>query len=90
MDNLSFREYSKETAWMQHAKCHGADPERFFPTESTGVDDARRVCAECPVQVECLEYALDNRIDLGIWGGVSQRERKRILSRRRGTVTAET
>jgi WhiB family redox-sensing transcriptional regulator len=44
---------------------------------------ARRICASCPVQHECLEYALRNRIDHGVWGGCSERERRRILKRRR-------
>jgi WhiB family redox-sensing transcriptional regulator len=46
------------------------------------VDAARRVCADCPVKTECLEYALANRIDHGVWGGTSERERRRILKAR--------
>jgi WhiB family redox-sensing transcriptional regulator len=48
-----------------------------------GVDVARRICAECPVQAPCLEYALVERIDHGVWGGASERERRRILRQRR-------
>jgi WhiB family redox-sensing transcriptional regulator len=79
-----------ETAWMEKARCRGSDPERFFPSPGTGFELARQVCAECPVQSECLEYALTNRIDLGVWGGVSQRERKRILQRRRKLAAGGT
>ena len=53
---------------------------------------ARRICAECPVKAPCLEYALQNRIDHGVWGGASERERRRIARRRRlsGSPTAST
>jgi WhiB family redox-sensing transcriptional regulator len=47
------------------------------------VDAARRICADCPVKAPCLEYALANRIDHGVWGGTSERERRRILRKRR-------
>jgi WhiB family transcriptional regulator, redox-sensing transcriptional regulator len=73
----------KEQAWMASARCRGVNPEEFFPTGTIGVEAAQRVCAECPVRVECLEYALAERIDQGVWGGASQRERRRILRRRR-------
>jgi WhiB family redox-sensing transcriptional regulator len=49
---------------------------------------AQRECAECSVRTECLEYALVNRIEHGVWGGVSERERRRILQRRRRSVVA--
>jgi WhiB family redox-sensing transcriptional regulator len=51
-----------------------------------GVEVARRICADCPVRQSCLEYALANRIDHGVWGGCSERERRRILKRRRISV----
>jgi len=47
------------------------------------VEVARRICVDCPVKQPCLEYALENRIDHGVWGGCSERERRRILKRRR-------
>jgi WhiB family redox-sensing transcriptional regulator len=68
---------------MLRAKCREAAPGQFFPSDGVGVDQARRVCAECPVQSECLEYALAYRIDHGVWGGCSERERRRILRQRR-------
>jgi len=69
--------------WMSRAICRDAAPGAFFPSDGVGVERARRVCAACPVKAECLEYALDYRIDHGIWGGCSERERRRILRRRR-------
>ena len=74
-------------AWMLHARCRGAAPTEFFPSDGIGVEVAQRVCATCPVQSECLEYALEHRIEHGVWGGASERERRRILRRRRGIVT---
>jgi len=71
---------------MLRAKCREAAPGEFFPSDGVGVDQARRVCAQCPVQTECLEYALAYRIDHGVWGGCSERERRRILRQRRITA----
>ncbi len=76
-----------EFTWMRDAKCRGIDPAEFFPSDGLGVDHARRVCDDCPVRAECLEYALEFRIEHGVWGGASERERRRILRRRRGDVT---
>jgi WhiB family transcriptional regulator, redox-sensing transcriptional regulator len=72
-----------EYAWMLHARCRGVKPTEFFPSDGTGVESAQRVCQECEVRVECLEYALMHRIEHGVWGGASERERRRILRRRR-------
>lgn len=72
-----------DTAWMADGKCRDLPPAMFFPSDGVGVDQARRVCADCPVREPCLEYALYNRIDHGVWGGASERERRRIARRRR-------
>ncbi len=72
-----------DETWMHHGSCREEPPARFFPNDGVGVDAARRVCATCPVKAECLEYALVHRIDPGVWGGTSERERRRILKRRR-------
>jgi WhiB family redox-sensing transcriptional regulator len=74
------------TEWMAAGKCHELPPEIFFPSDGIGVQEAQRICAECPVAEACLEYALANRIDHGVWGGRSERERRRILRRRRAAV----
>ena len=72
-----------DTNWMGRGNCRDEVPARFFPSDGVGVDQARRICATCPVQEPCLEYALEQRIDHGVWGGASERERRRILKRRR-------
>lgn len=79
--------------WMEHAACRGIDPNLFFPTRPEGagtggeVEAAKKVCAGCPVREECLEYALDNGEKFGIFGGKSERERRR-LRRGRGRRVA--
>ena len=73
-----------DTEWMARGKCKEVAPDLFFPSDGMGVLVAQRICAECPVASACLEYALDNHIDHGVWGGASERERRRILRRRRG------
>jgi WhiB family redox-sensing transcriptional regulator len=77
------------TAWMVDGNCRLYPPATFFPSDGVGVDKARKICNGCPVVAPCLEYALDHRIDHGVWGGCSERERRRILKRRRMTVVAE-
>lgn len=72
-----------EHEWMRHAACRDCSPVRFFPSDGVGVEVAKRTCGECCVRLECLEYALAHRIDHGVWGGCSERERRRILRRRR-------
>ena len=75
---------SDETrAWMARARCRGLSPAEFFPFDGSGVEHAKSLCAECPVRVSCLEHALANGIDHGVWGGTSERERRKIASRRR-------
>jgi WhiB family redox-sensing transcriptional regulator len=76
-------EASMDADWMTRGRCRDIPPSMFFPSDGVGVDVARRICAECPVQAPCLEYALVERIDHGVWGGASERERRRILRQRR-------
>ncbi len=68
--------------WMLRAKCRGVAPGEFFPSDGVGVERAMRVCEGCAVREDCLEYALEHRIEHGVWGGASERERRRILRRR--------
>ena len=63
-------------------------PATFFPSDGVGVDKARKICVGCPVKDECLEHALEHRIEHGVWGGCSERERRRILKRRRDDDTS--
>jgi WhiB family transcriptional regulator, redox-sensing transcriptional regulator len=72
-----------DTTWMARANCRDVPPETMFPSDGAGVEIALRICADCPVREPCLEYALGNRIDHGVWGGASERERRRIAQRRR-------
>lgn len=75
-----------ETAWMARGNCRNYPPAVFFPSDGVGVDRARKICATCKVISECLEYAVGNHIDHGVWGGASERERRRIAKRRRIAV----
>ena len=77
-----------ENEWMAQGNCADKPPTLFFPSDGVGVDVARKICATCPVQAPCLEYALAERIDHGVWGGCSERERRRIAKRRRVAATA--
>jgi WhiB family redox-sensing transcriptional regulator len=74
---------SMTSEWMARGKCKEVAPDLFFPNDGMGVLLAQRICGECPVAEACLEYALANHIDHGVWGGASERERRRILRRRR-------
>ena len=64
--------------WMLEARCLDADPEAFFPEKGGSTREAKRICAICPVQQDCLTYALRNDERFGIWGGMSERERRRL------------
>lgn len=72
-----------ELAWQTDALCAQTDPEAFFPEKGGSTREAKRVCAACLVRQECLDYAMDNDERFGIWGGLSERERRR-LRRERG------
>jgi WhiB family redox-sensing transcriptional regulator len=70
--------------WQQRAPCAQTDPESFFPEKGGSVREAKRICAGCEVRAECLEYALAQDERFGIWGGLSERERRPL---RRGTTS---
>src|SRR5438094_7301592 len=72
-----------DTEWMSIGKCRDVHPAVFFPSDGVGVEVARKLCADCPAKAACLEYAIANRIDHGVWGGASERERRRIMRQRR-------
>lgn len=67
-----------DLAWQDDALCAQTDPEAFFPEKGGSTREAKKVCASCDVKAECLEYALANDERFGIWGGLSERERRRI------------
>jgi WhiB family redox-sensing transcriptional regulator len=68
--------------WQDRAACATADPELFFPeADARSTREAKRVCGGCPVRVECLTSAIANREEYGVWGGLTERERRRALAR---------
>jgi len=68
-------------AWQADALCAQTDPESFFPEKGGSTRDAKRICESCEVAGQCLEYALANDERFGIWGGLSERERRRLRRR---------
>lgn len=70
-----------ELAWQVDALCAQTDPEAFFPEKGGSTRDAKKVCAACTVKQECLDYALSNDERFGIWGGLSERERRKLKKR---------
>jgi len=81
-----------EAQWQDEANCLGVDPDLFFPERGASTREAKEVCRACAVRSECLEFALANGEKFGIWGGLSERERRRIRRQRalnvRRTATA--
>lgn len=82
----------EDERWRAVARCRDEESVTWFPHDSMGVEIAKAICAECPVQDHCLDYALRNGLDHGVWGGASERERRGIrrrlrLAKPRGPVT---
>jgi WhiB family redox-sensing transcriptional regulator len=67
--------------WTERALCAQTDPEAFFPEKGGSTREAKQICSGCEVRVECLEFALHNDERFGIWGGLSERERRRVRKR---------
>lgn len=67
--------------WQERGLCAQTDPEAFFPEKGGSTREAKRVCLTCDVRQECLEYALENDERFGIWGGLSERERRKLKKR---------
>lgn len=65
-------------AWQTDALCAQTDPEAFFPEKGGSTREAKRICDGCEVRSECLDYALANDERFGIWGGLSERERRKL------------
>ena len=68
--------------WQRYANCMGVDPDLFFPERGASTREAKEVCRGCVVREDCLEFALANGEKFGIWGGMRERERRRIRRRR--------
>ena len=69
------------TDWTARAACKGTDPDELF-VQGAAQNRAKLICRGCPVRTECLADALDNRIEFGVWGGMTERERRALLRRR--------
>ena len=68
--------------WWDYANCLGVDPDLFFPERGASTKEAKEVCRGCIVREDCLEYALSHGEKFGIWGGMSERERRRLRRQR--------
>ncbi len=71
----------EEASWQERALCSQTDPEAFFPEKGGSTREAKKICTGCEVRGECLEYALEHDERFGIWGGLSERERRRLKRR---------
>ena len=83
----------EERRWQERANCLGVDPDLFFPEHGASTKEAKGVCRGCEVRAECLEYALRHGEKFGIWGCLSERERRRVrrqraLERQRRAISA--
>ncbi|MDN4616440.1 WhiB family transcriptional regulator [Leifsonia sp. F6_8S_P_1B] len=65
-------------AWQADALCAQTDPEAFFPEKGEPTKAAKRICAACPAAAQCLQYAIDNHITHGLWGGVAPKQRRHM------------
>jgi WhiB family transcriptional regulator, redox-sensing transcriptional regulator len=70
--------FIEQLPWAKDAACLEADPDVFFPEKGGSTREAKRICGGCPVQLECLVYALEEEERFGIWGGKSERERRAL------------
>ena len=73
---------AKDMNWRGRAKCKGLDTNLFYPERGVSAYAAKTICGGCPVQAACLNYALTAREHIGIWGGTSERDRKKLRQRR--------
>jgi len=76
----------RDTSWRDLGACRGLDPQVFYPETDDDAPVAKSICSMCAVQKVCLEYALSHREKEGVWGGATERERRRILRQRRRTA----
>lgn len=87
--NLGYdKAVDSEPYWQELALCAQTDPDIFFPEKGGSTTPATSVCTACEVQAECLEYAISNDIRHGIWGGMSDNDRRRMSRERRRNAGA--
>lgn len=84
---VNFFEYDA-CEWQERAACRGTDPEIFHPEKGGSPAAAQRICARCDVREECLLYALKHDERFGIWGGLSENDRRKLRRKARQQVTA--
>ena len=72
------RTAAADGSWAAQGRCRELDPDGFF-VQGAGQQKVKTLCAACSVRLECLADALDNRIEFGVWGGMTERERRRLL-----------
>jgi WhiB family transcriptional regulator, redox-sensing transcriptional regulator len=77
-DRIDVDPATAEDQWQERALCAQTDPEAFFPEKGGSTREAKRICLGCEVRDACLEYALAHDERFGIWGGLSERERRRL------------
>ncbi len=78
MDISALTATTSPGGWQLRANCMGVDPELFFPERGSSTREAKEVCRGCVVSEDCLEFAIANGEKFGIWGGMSERERRRV------------
>lgn len=76
--HAKYEDTQVDLSWQAQANCVGVDPDIFFPERGASTKEAKAICAACSVREDCLEYALANGEKFGIWGGTSERERRRL------------
>ena len=81
ISNTEMDQDEGELSWQERALCAQTDPEAFFPEKGGSTREAKKDCVGCDVRSECLEYALDKDERFGIWGGLSERERRKLKKR---------
>ncbi len=77
-----------DVRWREDAACRGVDTDVFFPATDEEAEEAKAICASCPVREECLEFALQTRQEDGVWGGLTETERRRLRRRLRERARA--
>ena len=75
-----------DLSWRNQGACNGLDPAVFFPDSDAAADEAKSICSICMVRASCLEHAIAVREKDGVWGGATERERRRIIRQRRRTA----
>ena len=78
LDGALHETEAEELSWQERALCAQTDPEAFFPEKGGSTREAKKVCLSCEVRADCLEYALNHDERFGIWGGMFERERRKL------------